>query len=166
MSSTEVESRTPTTNGPDLKGVHPSAVGANTQPDATKTKPEDESQTNKESVDADHLNSEYPEQKHAGAVGYGPNYHAKPGFLDKITGMKEQVQGKVTHNPELATKGHDRITGDLKKKELDADAKADPFADPEQKKQEEGEAPVENKSHEQGNRPPVEPGSKPTTSVA
>ncbi|KAJ7841047.1 hypothetical protein B0H14DRAFT_3457667 [Mycena olivaceomarginata] len=55
-------------------------------------------------------------------------------MAEKITGIKEQVKGKVTHNPDLVAKGHDRMTGELKHKELEEDAKADPFANPEEKK--------------------------------
>jgi hypothetical protein len=39
-----------------------------------------------------------------------------------VTGLKEQVKGKVSHNPELAARGHDRMTGELKHKELEEDA--------------------------------------------
>ncbi|KAJ7678122.1 hypothetical protein DFH06DRAFT_901742, partial [Mycena polygramma] len=119
--------------------VHPSAVGANTQPDATKTLPNNETpSTNKPSVEGD---STYPEQKHAGAVGYGPNYNPHAGLGDKITGLKEQVKGKISHNPDLVAQGHERVTGDLKKKELQGDNDPDPFADPEdKKKQAEGQA--------------------------
>ncbi|KAJ7841053.1 hypothetical protein B0H14DRAFT_3694880 [Mycena olivaceomarginata] len=56
------------------------------------------------------------------------------GFAEKITGIKEQVKGKVTHNPDLVAKSHDRMTRELKHKDLEEDAKADPFADPEEKK--------------------------------
>ncbi|KAJ7176677.1 hypothetical protein C8R46DRAFT_1076990 [Mycena filopes] len=129
-----------TSNAADINGVHPSAVGANTQPDATKTQPESHEQTTQASAEADHLDSQYPEQKHAGAVGYGPNYHQKPGFLDKVTGIKEEIKGKVTKNPEMVATGHERMTGDLKKKELEADLATDPFANPEEKKQEAGGA--------------------------
>ncbi|KAJ6551369.1 hypothetical protein B0H19DRAFT_1157366 [Mycena capillaripes] len=129
----QTESRTSSTAA-NINGVHPSAVGANTLPDATKTQPTNEAQsTNKEAVDADHLDPTYPEQKHAGAVGYGPNYNPKAGVFDKITGLKEQVQGKISHNPDLVEKGHERATGELKQKELKGDD-ADPFADPEEKK--------------------------------
>ncbi|KAJ7319030.1 hypothetical protein DFH08DRAFT_891352 [Mycena albidolilacea] len=141
--STETPSQTSRTasNIADINGVHPSAVGANTQPDATKTQPENaQESTTKEAVDKDHLDSQYPEQKHAGAVGYGPNYNQGAGFVEKITGLKETVKGKVTHNPELAAKGHDRMTGELKHKELEEDAKADPFANPEEKKPKAGGA--------------------------
>ncbi|KAJ7182733.1 hypothetical protein C8R43DRAFT_967931 [Mycena crocata] len=121
-------------NVADIKGAHPSAVGSTTMPDATKTQAPDHQSTNKESVDADHLDSNYPEQKHAGKVGYGPNYNQGAGIAEKITGLKEELKGKVTKNPELVAKGHDRVTGELKHKELEADAAADPFANPDEKK--------------------------------
>lgn len=79
--------------------------------------------------------TEYPEQLHAGKVGYGPNYHQGPGFTDKVTGLKEEIKGKVTRKPELVQRGHDRITGELKKKELEEDFKSDPFANPEEKQE-------------------------------
>ncbi|KAJ6598445.1 hypothetical protein DFH09DRAFT_903476 [Mycena vulgaris] len=123
-------------NVADIKGVHPSAVGSNTMPDATKTQPPNNESTNKESVEADHIDSTYPEQKHAGKVGLGPNYNQGAGFLDKVTGLKEEIKGKVTKNPELVTKGHDRFTGELKHKELEEDG--DPFAIPEEKTAEPG----------------------------
>ncbi|CAK5262246.1 unnamed protein product [Mycena citricolor] len=127
-------------------GVHPSAIGSNTVPPQTSrddvAAPTQETPsasgpapTGSASGDVSSTNNAaddstkppgsgevYPEQKHAGAVGYGPNYNQKPGFADKVTALKEQVVGKVTKNPELVTKGHDRWTGELKKKELDADA--------------------------------------------
>ncbi|KAG9107446.1 hypothetical protein FRC07_008630, partial [Ceratobasidium sp. 392] len=63
----------------------------------------------------------YPPQKHAGAVGFGPHYaevHGKDtGFAAKVTGLKEQIKGKVTHNPDLVQQGHDRQTGELKAKQ-------------------------------------------------
>ncbi|KAJ7596043.1 hypothetical protein C8J56DRAFT_923898 [Mycena floridula] len=75
----------------------------------------------------------YPEQLHAGKVGYGPNYRQGAGFLDKVGGAKEQVIGKLTRNPDKAAHGHDKMTGHLKEKELEEDMKEDPFADPEEK---------------------------------
>ncbi|KAJ7901580.1 hypothetical protein B0H13DRAFT_2027590 [Mycena leptocephala] len=144
--STENQTRT-SSNVADINGVHPSAVGANTMPDATKTEPATDNvaeATNTESVEKDHLEPTYPEQKHAGAVGYGPNYNQGAGFLDKVTGLKEQVKGKVSHNPELAARGHDHMTGELKHKELEEDAAADPFANPEEKKAKAEQAPAAN----------------------
>ncbi|KAF8505225.1 hypothetical protein JB92DRAFT_2965732 [Gautieria morchelliformis] len=69
----------------------------------------------------------YPEQRHAGAVGYGPEYlshhHAKDGATlgDKITGVTEQVVGKITRKPKLVKKGHDKETGEQKKQEQKKD---------------------------------------------
>ncbi|KAJ7267401.1 hypothetical protein C8J57DRAFT_1469628 [Mycena rebaudengoi] len=130
--TTHTESSSP--NIADIKGVHPSAIGANTQPDATKTQPPPNASTDKSAVDNDNLKPDYPEQKHAGKVGLGPNFSDKPGLSDKIVGLKEQVIGKLTKNPELATHGHDLKTGELKKKERDADAASDPFSNPDEKK--------------------------------
>ncbi|KAJ7088619.1 hypothetical protein C8R44DRAFT_892684 [Mycena epipterygia] len=134
--STQTQSASSNSNVADINGVHPSAVGSNTMPDATKTQAPNAESTNKDSVEADHLDSTYPEQKHAGVVGYGPNYNKGAGFVDKITGLKEELKGKVTKNPELVSKGHDRMTGELKHKELDEDAAKDPFAAPDDKKSE------------------------------
>nr|GAT47920.1 predicted protein [Mycena chlorophos] len=108
--------------------VHPSAIGRNSVPDTTE--PPDAGDPGPKSASPGPDAAEYPEQRHAGAVGYGPNYHAQPGFLDKLTAAKETVTGKVTRNPELVEKGHDRWTGALKQKELDADLAEDPFANP------------------------------------
>ncbi|KAF7303804.1 Calmodulin-like protein [Mycena indigotica] len=113
--------------------VHPSAVGRNTAPDTKSSLPERRESGSSTQEPSNH--GEYPEQRHAGAVGYGPNFHQKPGFLDKITSVKEQVVGKATRNPELVEKGHDRWTGELKQKELDADAAEDPFANPDEDKE-------------------------------
>lgn len=63
----------------------------------------------------------YPEQRHSGAVGYGPNYQQGVGFSEKIQGLKEQVKGKITKNPDLVEHGKERRTGVLKKKEEEED---------------------------------------------
>jgi len=74
---------------------------------------------------------DYPPQKHAGQVGLGPHYaevHGKEaGFGAKLTGMKEQLKGKVTRNHELEQRGHDRTTGELKAKEQAQDDAKSPF---------------------------------------
>ncbi|KAF8578932.1 hypothetical protein K439DRAFT_1638425 [Ramaria rubella] len=74
-----------------------------------------------------------PEQKHAGAVGYGPDFANKNRTTmgDKIAGLKEELVGKITKNPELVQKGHDRKTGELKKREHEDES--DPFATEEKK---------------------------------
>ncbi|KAJ4474342.1 hypothetical protein J3R30DRAFT_3707147 [Lentinula aciculospora] len=70
----------------------------------------------------------YPEQHHAGAVGYGPNYRQGATLSDKITGLKEELKGKVTKNSELLERGRERKTGELKKKEHEQDMNnMDPF---------------------------------------
>ncbi|KAJ3994042.1 hypothetical protein F5050DRAFT_581892 [Lentinula boryana] len=71
---------------------------------------------------------DYPEQRHAGAVGYGPNYRQGATLSDKISGLKEELKGKVTKNPELVEHGKEKKTGDLKRKELEEDMNnMDPF---------------------------------------
>ncbi|KAJ3805103.1 hypothetical protein F5876DRAFT_2821, partial [Lentinula aff. lateritia] len=63
----------------------------------------------------------YPEQHHAGAVGYGPNYRQTATFTDKLSGLKEELKGKVTKNPQLVEHGRELKTGELKKKEQEED---------------------------------------------
>ncbi|KAF8632644.1 hypothetical protein AX17_004777 [Amanita inopinata Kibby_2008] len=63
----------------------------------------------------------YPEQKHAGAVGYGPNYHRGADISDKFGGLYEQAKGKIMHKPELVQHGHERYAGELKRKEKKED---------------------------------------------
>ncbi|KAF7324710.1 Calmodulin-like protein [Mycena kentingensis (nom. inval.)] len=134
---------------PTTAEAHQSAVGRNVVPETSTRDSTTNTSTNTNTSEVPE--GDYPPQKHAGAVGYGPNWHAKPGFSDKVTAMKEQVFGKVTGNAELSAKGHDRWTGELRQKELAADAAEDPFANPEEKKaEEEG---VERKS-EGTERPP------------
>ncbi|KIK57406.1 hypothetical protein GYMLUDRAFT_263155 [Collybiopsis luxurians FD-317 M1] len=74
---------------------------------------------------------DYPEQRHAGAVGYGPQYRQGVSVGDKLTGLKEELKGKVTKNPELVEQGKERRTGELKKKQEQEDTeKNDPFKEP------------------------------------
>jgi hypothetical protein len=70
---------------------------------------------------------EYPEQKHAGAVGLGPEYGKGLPVDEKLKGLKEEVEGKIIHNPELAEKGKERRTGELKKKKEREDDSHNPF---------------------------------------
>ncbi|KAL1703463.1 hypothetical protein EV121DRAFT_260834, partial [Schizophyllum commune] len=113
--------------------AHTSAVGRGIDP--TQNRQSERATTES----AAPTNESYPEQKHAGAVGYGPAYHDGPvrtvhalALLckslttaqttgDKLTGLKEQVKGKVTGNHELARKGVERRTGELQKREQEAD---------------------------------------------
>lgn len=48
-----------------------------------------------------------------GKVGLGPNYSKGAGFHDKAAGLKEEIKGKLTHNPQTAQHGHDMRTGEL-----------------------------------------------------
>lgn len=41
--------------------------------------------------------------------------------MDKVTGYKEELIGKLFHNPQKAQHGHDLRTGELKRKELEED---------------------------------------------
>ncbi|KAG6329046.1 hypothetical protein ID866_10042, partial [Astraeus odoratus] len=59
----------------------------------------------------------YPPQRHAGAVGIGPEFGTHTGFTEKLAGLKEEIKGKVLRKPELVQHGHDRRTGELRKKE-------------------------------------------------
>ncbi|CAE7226404.1 unnamed protein product [Rhizoctonia solani] len=81
---------------------------------------------------------QYPPQIHAGKVGYGPHYaevHGKDAGLGaKVTGLKEELKGKITRNHELEQKGKDRRTGELTAKQHAEDEAKNPF----QNKEEEG----------------------------
>lgn len=37
---------------------------------------------------------------------------------DKIDGLKEEIKGKIKHNPDLVQHGQDKRTGELKRKEM------------------------------------------------
>ncbi|KAH7920841.1 hypothetical protein BV22DRAFT_1107486 [Leucogyrophana mollusca] len=93
--------------------VHPSAVGSNTQP----TKPS--STANGSTTFGD---DDLPPQRHAGAVGLGPEYAKGAGFVDKIGGLQEELKGKILRKPDIAQHGHERRTGELKKKEGEEDS--------------------------------------------
>ncbi|KAH9950791.1 hypothetical protein B0H21DRAFT_776470 [Amylocystis lapponica] len=72
---------------------------------------------------------DYPEQRHAGAVGYGPDYAKGAGAGDKFAGIFEEAKGKVLRKPEVVEHGRERRTGELKEKEkAQADQSEDPFA--------------------------------------
>lgn len=78
----------------------------------------------------------YPEQKHAGKVGYGPNYRKTPvrcvllsachsstyycpkTLEEKIEGLKDELKGKVTRKPELVEHGRQILSGEEKRKKL------------------------------------------------
>ncbi|KAF9451593.1 hypothetical protein P691DRAFT_616856, partial [Macrolepiota fuliginosa MF-IS2] len=63
-------------------------------------------------------NDAYPEQRHAGKVGYGPNYNVGASFLDKVVGLTEELHGKIAHRPELVKEGRDKISGEAKRRKV------------------------------------------------
>ncbi|EMD36282.1 hypothetical protein CERSUDRAFT_74298 [Gelatoporia subvermispora B] len=67
----------------------------------------------------------YPEQRHAGAVGYGPEYGKGASTGDKFEGYKTELKGKILKKPDLVQHGHEMRTGELKKKALEGGM--DPF---------------------------------------
>lgn len=95
--STDANLHSSATEAPDLHSgktdVHPSAVGSNTIPSNKASQPHSTSPNSQESTGANgdsgeganpQLDAEgYPEQKHSGKVGYGPNYHQ--GAVRRIT---------------------------------------------------------------------------------
>ncbi|KAJ8475265.1 hypothetical protein ONZ51_g6662 [Trametes cubensis] len=71
-------------------------------------------------------NDGYPEQRHAGAVGYGPEYGKGASTGDKIAGLKEEMKGKILRKPDVVEHGRELRTGELKKKQQE-DQDFDPF---------------------------------------
>ncbi|KAF5381603.1 hypothetical protein D9615_005421 [Tricholomella constricta] len=121
-----------------MSSVHPSAIGSETQPNTdsisqvSSTSSVDASSTTATVGSNDDV---YPEQHHAGKVGYGPNYHQGPTLGDKLKGLEEELKGKITRDRALVEHGRERITGELKAKEREEDLNKDPFATPEDKQQ-------------------------------
>ncbi|EJU05546.1 hypothetical protein DACRYDRAFT_19997 [Dacryopinax primogenitus] len=76
----------------------------------------------------------YPPQLHAGKVGLGPMYHQGPDLADRIGGFQEELRGKITHNAERVQHGHDRMTGELKRKEQEEYDASNPFETTEETK--------------------------------
>ncbi|KIP04079.1 hypothetical protein PHLGIDRAFT_20076 [Phlebiopsis gigantea 11061_1 CR5-6] len=72
----------------------------------------------------------YPEQRHAGAVGYGPEFgqQNRPTASEKIQGMKEEIAGKVTRNAGKVEHGKQMRTGELKRKQKQNDDNPNPLA--------------------------------------
>jgi hypothetical protein len=50
-------------------------------------------------------------------------HHNFQGFSQKISGLKEEMKGKLTKNPELVEHGRERRTGELKHKEMEDDVR-------------------------------------------
>ncbi|KAF7973363.1 hypothetical protein HWV62_15541 [Athelia sp. TMB] len=124
-------------SAPTSNPTRPQDVQTQTQPQ-TETQTEPQSQSNQTgSADATDPNApgttnpdELPEQRHAGAVGYGPNYQRGVGTGEKIGGKLEELKGKILKKPEVAEHGHLRQTGELQEREQEG---TDPFEDPQQK---------------------------------
>jgi len=91
---------------------------------------------------------DYPEQKHAGAAGYGPHYAETQGHEvhvtmgDRFTGIKDEIKGKLTKNEGLVQEGRDIRTGEVKRrafeKENNPHAKVDPKDSEKDQKPKEG----------------------------
>jgi len=99
------------------------------------------SQTSAQSNETEIKKQDLPPQRHAGQVGYGPNYnpdavatvsdiHSKLLMLkvsqtiqEKITGLKEELKGKAKHNPELVKHGHEIRSGENKRKKITGEVK-------------------------------------------
>jgi hypothetical protein len=62
----------------DREGVHPSSYGTGTIPDTSRSENNPQNRSTDDQPDAGNtsdLGEEYPEQKHAGKIGYGPLYN-------------------------------------------------------------------------------------------
>ncbi|PPQ64570.1 hypothetical protein CVT26_001968 [Gymnopilus dilepis] len=100
-------------------------------------------------------NEAYPEQKHAGAVGYGPNYRAGPTLEEKIEGLKDELKGKITRKPELVQHGKEILSGEERRKKLTGEDEPNPFqsvdedekkVNPQNNDLDQGQQPLQHKS--------------------
>ncbi|KAG5341466.1 hypothetical protein C0989_010223 [Termitomyces sp. Mn162] len=81
-----------------------------------------------ESVNPATCSTVYPPQRHAGKVGYGPQYHIGPTIGEKVKGYEEELKGHLTHNHALVEHGRMMVSGELKRKEREHDMNSDtPF---------------------------------------
>ncbi|KAI6038523.1 hypothetical protein EDC04DRAFT_2693803 [Pisolithus marmoratus] len=102
-------------------GVHPSAIEPNTQHELPTS----------DQFSSDELEDKgFPPQRHAGAVGLGPEYATTTSFPEKLQGLKDEIKGKISGKPELVEHGRERRTGELKRKERERADTQDPFATP------------------------------------
>ncbi|KAG6890042.1 hypothetical protein C0995_012499 [Termitomyces sp. Mi166 len=77
----------------------------------------------------------YPPQRHAGKVGYGPQYHIGPTIAERIQGYEEELRGHLTHNHALVEHGRMMVSGELKRMEREHDMNSnDPSGQTEDKK--------------------------------
>ncbi|KAL5483482.1 hypothetical protein ACEPAI_8714 [Sanghuangporus weigelae] len=70
----------------------------------------------------------YPEQLHAGKLdGLGPEYGKthRVTLGDRLQGVKEEIKGSVKRDPELKKTGKERMTGELKRKQIEKESNPD-----------------------------------------
>jgi len=93
-----------------------------------KSRPNDAANDH-QAADEGHPDQEYPPQLHAGKVGLGPHYGEQNRVTigEQITGLRETIKGKLKHDQQLEEKGHERVTGELKRKEREKEQN-DPFS--------------------------------------
>ncbi|XP_006456032.1 hypothetical protein AGABI2DRAFT_121930 [Agaricus bisporus var. bisporus H97] len=82
------------------------------------------------SQEVDNAEDSYPTQRHAGKVGYGPTYHEGPTLADKVAGYKKELHGKIARKPQLVKEGHEKITGEAKRREREGSDEKQPFGTP------------------------------------
>ncbi|KAI0916161.1 hypothetical protein AcW1_009990 [Taiwanofungus camphoratus] len=70
---------------------------------------------------------DYPEQKHAGAAGLGPEFGKGVSTGDKLDGLWEEAKGKMLRKPDAVEYGREKRTGELKRREQAQDDMNDPF---------------------------------------
>ncbi|KAK7689362.1 hypothetical protein QCA50_007153 [Cerrena zonata] len=87
------------------------------------------SQTEQDGAPATAPDNGYPPQRHAGAVGLGPEYGkgTSASGTDRIQGLKEELVGKILHKPQKVQHGHDLRTGELKRREREENEPHNPF---------------------------------------
>ncbi|RDB26637.1 hypothetical protein Hypma_005540 [Hypsizygus marmoreus] len=120
-----------------MSSIHPSAVGSGAHPTTSPSRDlsTDVKPDAKPAPVGSNQDYQYPEQRHAGKVGYGPNYYNGPTIGDKVKGLEEEIKGELMRNPVLVEHGKERITGELRKKQKDQDLNSkDPFETPVEKK--------------------------------
>lgn len=99
--------------------------GSNSEPERT---------TSDQSSDEELRDKGFPPQRHAGAVGLGPEYAMGASVSEKLEGLKEEIKGKITKRPNLVEHGRELRTGELKRKVRAQADTHDPFATPDDQK--------------------------------
>jgi len=151
---------TPTTQNRDVpENVHPSAVGSGTQPQTSTTRQESTvSRGGQDSASAQE--GDLPPQRHAGKLdGPGPEFKKGAGLGDKMTGLQEEIKGKVLRKPEVAQHGHDLRTGELKRRQHEQDFDADPPGIAQEKEAGMDESNTDHDAQETNERPQERKGS-------